>query len=139
MLTFGGRRIYLVAGATDMRKSFNGLAGIVRGENPPAREALYWHFPHYSNHGMQSPGGAIRLGDFKLLEYFENNRVQLFNLREDASEQRDLAASQPEKAKELRDRLHAWRKEVGAQMPTPNPKYDPSRPEYTPQAGKAKK
>jgi arylsulfatase A-like enzyme len=114
------------------------LAGIVRGENPPAREALFWHFPHYSNHGIQSPGGAIRHGDFKLLEYFENKTVQLFNLREDASEQRDLASSQPRKVEELRTRLHAWRKEVDAQMQTPNPEYDPARPEYTPPAGKAK-
>jgi arylsulfatase A-like enzyme len=115
------------------------LAGILRSEKPPAREAIYWHFPHYSNHGMQSPGGAIRHGDFKLLEYFENNSVQLFNLREDVSEQRDLASSQPRKVEELRTRLHAWRKEVGAHMPTPNPEYDPARPEYTPPPGKAKK
>jgi len=115
------------------------LAGVVRGETPPAREALYWHFPHYSNHGMQSPGAAIRAGDFKLLEYFENNSVQLFNLREDVSEQRDLASSQPGKVEQLRSRLHAWRKEVGAQMPTPNPDYDPSRPEYIPPPAKAKK
>jgi len=47
---------------------------------PNFREAIYWHFPHYSNHGMQSPGGAIRAGDYKLLEYYENNTVQLFNL-----------------------------------------------------------
>jgi arylsulfatase A-like enzyme len=115
------------------------LAAIVRGVRPPAREALYWHFPHYSNHGMQSPGGAIRQGDFKLLDYFENDSVQLFNLREDPGEKRDLASSQPAKVEELRARLHAWRKETGAQMPTPNPQYDPSRREYTPPPAKAKK
>jgi arylsulfatase A len=59
------------------------------------RDAIYWHFPHYSNHGMQSPGGAIRQGDYKLLEYFENNTVQLFNLQNDIGEQNDLAKSQP--------------------------------------------
>jgi arylsulfatase A len=115
------------------------LASVVRGGNAPARDALYWHFPHYSNHGMQSPGGAIRQGDFKLLDYFENNSVQLFNLREDPGEQRDLASSQPAKVEELRARLQAWRKETGAQMLTPNPQYDPSRPEYTPPPAKAKK
>ncbi|QEF96624.1 Arylsulfatase [Stieleria maiorica] len=88
------------------------------------RDALYWHFPHYSNHGMQSPGGAIRQGDFKLLEYFENNTVQLFNLAQDIGEQHDLAKQQPAKAKKLRNKLHAWRKQVGANGMEPNPDYN---------------
>ena len=58
------------------------IADLVKGENELDRDAIYWHFPHYSNHGMQSPGGAIRSGDYKLLEYFENGTVQLFNLKE---------------------------------------------------------
>jgi arylsulfatase A-like enzyme len=91
------------------------------------REAIYWHFPHYSNHGMQSPGGAIRKGDWKLLEYFENGTVQLFNLRDDIGEQHNLAASQPDRAEELRRKLHAWRKSVGATMMEPNPDYDPAK------------
>ena len=82
------------------------------------RKAIYWHFPHYSNHGMQSPGGAIRLGDYKLLEYFENNTVQLFNLKDDLGEQNDLSKTQPEKVRALLNMLHAWRKEVSAQMTT---------------------
>jgi arylsulfatase A-like enzyme len=89
------------------------------------RGAIYWHFPHYSNHGMQSPCGAIRLGDYKLIEYFENNTVQLFNLKEDIGEQHDLAAKEPEKVKELRDMLHQWRKDVNAQMMPSNPDYSP--------------
>jgi len=91
-----------------------------------ADRALYWHFPQYSNHGAQSPGGAIRYGDYKLLEYFENYKVQLFNIRKDPGEQHDLAASEPAKVKELTAMLHAWRKKVNANMPVPNPKYDPS-------------
>ena len=87
------------------------------------RQAIYWHFPHYSNHGMHSPGGAIRAGDYKLLEYFENNTVHLFNLKEDIGEQQDLARAQPAKAAELRRMLHAWRKKVGARMQVPNPDY----------------
>jgi arylsulfatase A-like enzyme len=87
----------------------------LKGE-PFDRKAIYWHFPHYSNHGMQSPGGAIRLGDYKLLEYFENNTVQLFNLKADPSEQNDLARSQPKKAAELLKMLRVWRQEVSAQM-----------------------
>jgi arylsulfatase A-like enzyme len=56
------------------------------------------------------------LGDYKLLEYFENNTVQLFNLKDDPGEQNDLAQAQPKKAADLRERLQAWRQEVSAQM-----------------------
>ena len=80
------------------------------------RGAIYWHFPHYSNHGMQSPGGAIRLGDYKLIEYFENNSFQLFNLKNDIGEQNDLSTSEPEKAAELLSMLNEWRRETSAQM-----------------------
>lgn len=87
------------------------------------RGPIYWHFPHYSNHGMQSPGGAIRDGDYKLLEYFENNTVQLFNLREDIGEQHDLSATQPAKVKVLLTKLHDWRESVSARMMPKNPNY----------------
>ena len=60
--------------------------------------AIYLHFPHYSNHGMQSPGGAIREGNYKLLDYFENGSVQLFNPND---EQNDLSTTTPAKAKAL--------------------------------------
>lgn len=79
------------------------------------RTALYWHFPHYSNHGMQSPGAAIRAGDYKLLEYFENGTVQLFNLKDDIGEQNDLSATEPGKVAELQQLLHRWQADVGAQ------------------------
>ncbi len=85
---------------------------------PFERGAIYWHFPHYSNHGMQSPGGAIRLGNYKLLDYFENGTVQLFNLKDDPGEQNDLADEKPEKAAELRQKLRSWRKKVSANMMT---------------------
>ena len=83
------------------------------------RGPIYWHFPHYSNHGMQSPAGAIRDGDYKLLEYFENGTVQLFNLKTDLGEQHDLSVAQPERAGDLLAKLHAWRKKVDAKMPRP--------------------
>jgi arylsulfatase A-like enzyme len=92
-----------------------------------AGRPLFWHWPHYSNHGAQSPGGAVRLGDYKLIEYYENNTAQLFNMKEDPSEQNDLAAAQPAKVNELRDLLHNWRKNVNAEMPVPNPKFDPNQ------------
>jgi arylsulfatase A-like enzyme len=87
------------------------------------REALYWHYPHYSNQGGV-PGGAIRRGDFKLIEFYENGKLELFNLKQDIGEHHNLAASQPERAQELRRMLDKWRKSVNAVMPAPNPKYD---------------
>ena len=103
------------------------LAPLLKGTKKLARQAIYWHFPHYSNHGMQSPGGAVRAGDYKLLEYFENDTVQLFNLKDDVGEQNELSRAEPDKAAELRTMLHAWRKEVSAQMTTPNSNYVPGK------------
>lgn len=102
------------------------LAPAIDGAASLGRDAICWHFPHYSNHGMQSPGGAIRAGDYKLLEYFENNTVELFNLKEDIGEQNDLAEQLPDKAARLRAKLHAWRNEVSASEMELNREY--SRP-----------
>lgn len=85
------------------------------------RAALFWHFPHYSNHGLQSPGAAIRVGDYKLIEYFENSSIQLFNLKQDMGEQRDLSTIEKVKALELQTMLHRWQADVGAQKMTPKP------------------
>jgi arylsulfatase A-like enzyme len=103
------------------------IAELVKGAGTLDRKALFWHFPHYSNHGMQSPGGAVRAGDYKLLEYFENNTVQLFNLKKDIGEQNDLSETEPEKVAELRTLLKAWRKDVYARMMVPNPNYVPGK------------
>jgi arylsulfatase A len=103
------------------------LAPLLAGNEHLNRDGIFWHFPHYSNHGMQSPGGAIRAGEFKLLEYFENGTVQLFNLRTDIGETRDLAREEPETAARLRGQLHRWRETVAAQSMQPNPEYEPSR------------
>lgn len=88
------------------------------------REAIFWHFPGYLQADKErgtwrtTPAGAIRSGDYKLLEFFEDQHVELYNLREDLSQQRDLAKELPEKAAELRQKLHEWRKQVNAPMPT---------------------
>lgn len=74
---------------------------------------------------MQSPGGAVRYGVYKLLEYYENKIVQLFNLKDDPGEQNDLSRSNPEKVRELGDMLQSWRKDVNARMMEPNPDYSP--------------
>jgi arylsulfatase A-like enzyme len=93
--------------------------------NPIESRSIYWHFPHYSNHGMHSPGGAIRSGKYKLLEYFENGSVQLFDLENDIGEQNDLSKIEPKKAEELQSELELWRKKVGAEMMKPNPTFNP--------------
>ena len=83
------------------------------------RGPIYWHFPHYSNHGYQSPNGAIRSGQYKLIEYYENGSVQLFDLEKDLGEQNDLSKAKPEITKRLLKMLHGWRDEVDAKMPYP--------------------
>ena len=93
------------------------------------KRAIYWHFPNYSNHGMQSPGGAVRYDDYKLIEYFENGTVQLFNVKKDLGERFDLSQTEPEKVKEMKEMLHQWRKKTGAQMMEPNPDYIPEKQE----------
>ena len=87
------------------------------------RDELFWHYPHYQHYqkGGATPYSAIRKGDFKLIEFFDDKHVELYNLKDDIGEQHDLAGQMPDKVDELRKRLHAWREEVGAQMPTREP------------------
>jgi arylsulfatase A len=89
------------------------------------RDTLYWHYPHY-HPGGATPYSAIRQGDFKLIEFFEDQHVELYNLQDDIGEQHDLAEKLPDQAQALRTKLAAWRSQVGAQLPTPNPDYDPN-------------
>jgi arylsulfatase A-like enzyme len=96
------------------------IVPLLKGGQSLPRQAIYWHYPHYANQGG-SPGGVVRAGDYKLIEFYEDNRVELYNLKDDLGEKNDLAARMPDKAKELRERLARWRQEVGARMPTPAP------------------
>jgi arylsulfatase A-like enzyme len=100
------------------------LLGLWTGGEAPQREALYWHYPHWGNQGA-SPGGAVREGNFKWIEFFTGDeseaRGELYDLSADIGERHDLAASRPELARKLRARLANWRGEVGARMPTRNP------------------
>ncbi len=96
------------------------------------RKAIYWHFPAYlqsyagDSPWRTTPVGAIRYGDWKLLEFFEDNRIELYNLQEDIGESNNLANSCPEKAKTLHQELVAWRQKLNAPVPgKPNPLYDP--------------
>jgi S1-C subfamily serine protease/arylsulfatase A-like enzyme len=94
----------------------------------PSPRPLFWHYPHYGNQGGE-PGAAIRDGDWKLIEWFHDGRFELFHLLDDPGETTDLAVREPERAAALRERLHAWQREVGAVATTPNPAYDPAGPD----------
>ncbi|MAG94729.1 MAG: hypothetical protein CMJ48_13445 [Planctomycetaceae bacterium] len=115
-----------VSGATLPDQSLDGvsLVPVLSGTGTLQRRDLFWHYPHYHH---DEPSGAIREGDWKLKESYVDGGFELFNLRHDLSETRNLAARYPMRAEQLRSRLSAWRKSVGAQMPTPNPEYDPAR------------
>ncbi|MGB9624408.1 MAG: sulfatase [Phycisphaerae bacterium] len=85
----------------------------------PPHDALFFHYPHY--YATTAPAGAVRQANWKLLEYYEDGRLELYDLHNDPSEQENMAARRPDQAARLRALLHSWRQEVGAQMPSPNP------------------
>jgi arylsulfatase A-like enzyme len=95
-----------------------------KGGVPTARQSLFWHYPHY-HRGM--PGGSILSGDWKLIEWFESGEVELYDLGKDPSEKHDLSKARPEIAAKLLGEIKTWRKNVGAQMMTPNPNHDPAK------------
>jgi len=107
-----------------------------RARMPPqfADRALYWHFPAYLEAGQMigpwriTPAAAVRQGDFKLIEFFEDGRLELYNLALDIGEERELSAFMPEKARQLHTLMQSWRESVGAYVPSElNPEYDPGR------------
>lgn len=96
------------------------------GKGKGSSRRLYWHFPHY--HGSGSlPSAAIREGDYKLIQFYEQDRLELYDLSNDLSETKNLVDSLPEKAKTLLRELQAWQAETGAQLPQINPAYDSSK------------
>lgn len=100
------------------------LAPILTGQaDSVTRESLFWHYPHYHR---TPPYGAIRKGDWKLIEFFEDNRLELYNLKSDPAESENVAANKPELTGGLHAELRQWRADVNAQMPTLNPNYDPN-------------
>ena len=119
----------LAGGTTPAKQPLDGVSLVecVRsgGAKAPTRD-LFWHFPGYLGAGPGSwrttPAGAIRSGDWKLLEFFEDGRTELYNLRDDPSQKTNLARMHPDRAAELHGKLVAWRKQVNAPMPTPNKK-----------------
>ena len=103
------------------------LISILRGGDASSALAgrpLFWHYPHYSNQGG-GPAGAVRQGDWKLIENYETGAKELFNLRNDPGEHTDLAAADPERTAALYKLLVDWRASVQAKMPKPNPNFKP--------------
>lgn len=88
------------------------------------RDAVYWHYSHYNRHPANFPSGAIRAGDWKLIESFETGELELYHLANDIGETVDLAQQQPEKLAEMHRMLKGWRSSVGAEAMQPNPQYE---------------
>jgi arylsulfatase A-like enzyme len=118
-----------LAGAAKPRQPLDGesLLPLLLGKSTTlTRDAIFQHFPGYLGSGpglwRTTPVSLIQAGDWKLMEYLEDGHLELYNLKEDLGETKNLATSNPDKAKELHDRLLAWRTEIGAPMPTANKK-----------------
>ncbi|AMV40713.1 sulfatase [Planctomyces sp. SH-PL62] len=101
------------------------IAERLRGGPPAPPRSFPFHFPHYTNQGSR-PAGSLREEDWKLIEHYEDGRLELFDLAADPGEQTDLAAAQPDRARAMQARLAAWRTSVDAQPNTPNPDHDPA-------------
>jgi len=123
------------------------IVPLLKGKGTLNREAIFWHFPAYleSYNEKQwpwrtTPAGAVRRGDFKLIEFFEDGKVELYNLKDDLGEKNNLAGTMPDKAEELHRTLVEWRKSVKAPVPAEkNPQYDPQAVKAgMPGAGKKK-
>lgn len=116
-----------IAGAPRPQQVLDGESLVPLLKGPAAklnRDAIYQHFPGYLGAGVDqwrtTPVSLIHSGDWKLMEFLEDGRLELYNLRDDIGETKSLVEKHPEKAKELHARLIAWRKEVNAPMPTKN-------------------
>ena len=100
------------------------LVSLLEGKGEVPARPLYWHYPHYSNQGGK-PGGVVREGDYKLIEFYEDGRLELFNLAEDPGEAKNLVDREAKRARQMAARLAEWRQAVDADMPAPNPEYTP--------------
>jgi uncharacterized sulfatase len=117
----------LTAASAPEKQPLDGVSLATLLTNPAApfkRDTLHWHLPHYHH---STPASAIRRGDWKLIEFFEDGALELYDLRADPGETTNLAAREPTRAKELQAALAEWRQQVSARMPVPNPNYNPAR------------
>ncbi len=114
--------------ATKGNPGFDGysLVPLLQREKSKLARNLYWHYPHY-HAGGDGPYSAIRSDHYRLIEFHEDDRVELYDLQSDLGEQNNLAEKLPSKTAELRHDLNQWRQSLQAQMPIPNPNHDPKR------------
>lgn len=106
----------------DQHKDGVSLVPLLKGDTVFDRGAVYFHYPHYGGKG-DAPASAIRKGDYKLIRFYEDDHIELYNLRDDISEKQDLAELQPERALSLQKELQEWLRSCGAKMPAYNPDY----------------
>lgn len=117
-----------ISGISTISQNFDGQSflPVLKGEKDVNHQNLFWHYPHYHGGSGMVPAGAVRSGNYKLIEWYEptllnlENQIELFDLSIDAGETTDLSKSHPEKAAELRELLNNWRTRVDAQMPVIN-------------------
>jgi uncharacterized sulfatase len=109
---------------TEQRSDAKSLVPLLTQRGGFQRSALYWHYPAYHH---STPAAAIRVGDYKLIEFFETGEIELYYLKEDISEQQNIATQVPEVVQELRKKLADWQQEIKAGMPAPNPNYNLSK------------
>ena len=95
------------------------FVSLLKGGASLPRKAIFWHYPHH--HGSGSvPSGAVRAGDWKLIEFYEEKRIELYTLKDDIGESRNLADAKPKKRRELHALLDGWREQIGAAIPAPS-------------------
>jgi arylsulfatase A len=116
------------------------LLPVLRTGSSKGSRALYGYMPFYDVRWAHTPSAILREGDFKLIEFFGDyldanrggeyvvgERLELYNLRDDVSEQQNLASANPQRVKQMRAKLHAWIRSCGEQLPALNPNFDPKR------------
>ena len=108
---------------TDLTLDGINIMPALQGEAQSDRP-IFFHYPHYHH---STPAGAVRMGDYKLVEFFGDDRIELYNLANDIGESVNLEQELPEKTIELRQMLHTWQQSVSAEMPVLNPDFDESR------------
>ena len=100
------------------------LVPLLTRRAPLARDALFWHYPHYGNQGG-TPGSSVRQGNYKLIEFFEDGRLELYNLSDDPGEKRNLALADATRARAMHAILLDWQKKVAAKIPQTNLNWTP--------------
>jgi arylsulfatase A-like enzyme len=98
------------------------LVPLLKGGDELPRKAIFWHYPHYGNQGG-TPGSSVRMGNYKLIEFFEDNRIELYDLEKDPGEKHDLSQEELELAQDMKATLWQWRQDVEAKIPQPNPDF----------------